>query len=89
MWSLRCLLIGHDDMLLRRPYRLSLQCRHCGRETHGWNLNRPYQEGTMNKWVQFGASIPVVGTVGWAMVRFFEWRRKLRAYLSRTTPDEG
>ena len=89
MWSLRCLLIGHDDMFLRRPYRLSLQCSHCGRETQGWSLNRSDQEEAMNKWVQLGAGIPVVGAVGWALVRFFDWRRRLWASLSRTAPEES
>ena len=65
MWSLRCLLIGHDDMLLRRPHRLSLQCSHCGRETKGWNLSRSDQ-GAMNTWVQVGAGIPAMAAVSWA-----------------------
>ena len=43
----------------------------------------------MNKWVLFGAGMPMVGAVGWAMVRFFEWRRRLRAYVSRRTPEES
>ena len=42
----------------------------------------------MNNWV-FGAGIPVVGAVGWAMVRFFDWRRRLRASLSRTAPEKS
>jgi hypothetical protein len=62
MWSLRCLLIGHDDMLLRRPHRLSLQCSHCDRETKGWNLSRSDQ-GAIDTWVQVGACIPAIAAV--------------------------
>lgn len=87
MWSLRCLLAGHDDMLLKRPYRLSLQCSHCGRETRGWNLGRSDQEEAMNMWVQLGAGIPVAGAVGWALVRFLDWRRRLRASFTRTASE--
>jgi hypothetical protein len=36
--SLQCLLLGHDDMMVRGPARLALQCNHCGRETAGWTL---------------------------------------------------
>ena len=42
----------------------------------------------MNKWV-FGAVMPVVGTVGWVLVRFFDWRRRLRASLSKTMPAKS
>jgi hypothetical protein len=37
--SLRCLLLGHDDLMVRTPKRLWLRCDHCGRETQGWTLN--------------------------------------------------
>ena len=37
-FSLRCLLMGHDDRLARSPARLWLLCDHCGRETTGWQL---------------------------------------------------
>lgn len=36
--SLRCLLLGHEDMMVRAPERLCLRCDHCGRETAGWTL---------------------------------------------------
>jgi hypothetical protein len=86
MWSLRCLLIGHDDMLLRRPHRLSLQCSHCGRETKGWNLS-PSDQEAMNTWVQVGEGIPAAAAVSWALDHFFDWRRRLLASLSRTTSE--
>jgi len=89
MWSVRCLLIGHDDRLLRRPQRLSLQCNHCGRETRGWNLNQSDQRGVMNNWVQPGAGLPATAAASWIAARFFSCRRRLLASLSRTTPEES
>ena len=89
MWSLGCVLVGHDDRLLRRPSRLSLQCSHCGRETPGWNLGRSDEEGAMDKWVYIAGAIPGVGAVGWVLVQFFDWRRRMRASLSGTAPGES
>ena len=37
-----------------------------------------YQEAQMDKWAYIAAAIPGVGAVAWALVRFFDWRRKLR-----------
>jgi hypothetical protein len=39
-FSMRCLILGHDDMIMRAPARLSLRCDHCGRQTPGWSLGR-------------------------------------------------
>jgi hypothetical protein len=39
LFSVRCLLLGHDDWLVRSPERLRLRCDHCRRETKGWALN--------------------------------------------------
>lgn len=36
--QLGCLILGHDDMIVRAPHRLFLRCEHCGRETPGWIL---------------------------------------------------
>ncbi len=36
--SIACLLMGHDDMLVRAPGRLWLRCNDCGRETPGWSV---------------------------------------------------
>jgi hypothetical protein len=38
--SMRCLLLGHEDMVVRSPERLRLRCEHCRRETPGWALTR-------------------------------------------------
>jgi len=35
-----CLLVGHDDMLVRAPGRLWLRCTDCGRDTPGWSVGR-------------------------------------------------
>ena len=43
----------------------------------------------MNKWMQLGAGIPVAGAVGWGLVRFFDWRRRLWASLSRPAAEES
>lgn len=40
LFSVRCLLLGHDDWLVRSPERIRLQCDHCRRETTGWSLNQ-------------------------------------------------
>ena len=39
-FSIKCLLLGHDDSMVRAPERLWLRCDHCGRETAGWTLAR-------------------------------------------------
>ena len=39
-FSMRCLLLGHDDWMVRSPERLRLRCDHCRRETPGWALTR-------------------------------------------------
>jgi hypothetical protein len=40
--KLECLVMGHDDMMVRTPERLSLRCNHCDRETSGWTLARSH-----------------------------------------------
>ena len=39
--SLKCCFIGHEDWIRRTPDRLYLECFECGRETHGWTIDRP------------------------------------------------
>jgi hypothetical protein len=39
--SIRCLLLGHDDVYFRSFDRLKLRCVYCHRETPGWRLTRP------------------------------------------------
>ena len=39
-FSIKCLLLGHDDSMVRAQERLWLRCDHCGRETAGWKLDR-------------------------------------------------
>ena len=39
--SIRCWLLGHDDVCSRSFDRLSLRCLYCQRETRGWRLTRP------------------------------------------------
>ena len=39
-FSIKCLLLGHDDSMARAPEKLWLRCYHCGRETSGWTLAR-------------------------------------------------
>ena len=41
-FSIRCLILGHDDTMVRAPDRLSLRCDHCNRETPGWHLGRAH-----------------------------------------------
>lgn len=38
MFSVGCLLLGHDDMMVRAPDRLWLRCQNCGRDTAGWTI---------------------------------------------------
>src|SRR5689334_16470890 len=41
LWAwVGCLLLGHDDMMVRAPGRLWLRCTDCGRDTRGWHLAR-------------------------------------------------
>ena len=36
--AIRCLLMGHDDIVRRAPDRIFLECFDCGRSTAGWSL---------------------------------------------------
>ncbi len=46
--SLRCLVLGHDDTIVRAPERLFVRCDHCGRETSGWTLTRSQGSRTIS-----------------------------------------
>jgi hypothetical protein len=52
--SIRCLLLGHDDSMVRAPERLRLRCDHCGRETSGWTLG-----GSDTRSIVRAAPIPI------------------------------
>lgn len=39
-FPLRCLLMGHDDLIRRDFDRIYLECSDCGRATRGWTLGR-------------------------------------------------
>ena len=36
--SVKCLFMGHEDIIRAKEQRVFLSCAHCGRETHGWDL---------------------------------------------------
>lgn len=42
-FSIRCLLMGHDDLVRRESERMYLECTDCGRATRGWMLGRGRQ----------------------------------------------
>jgi len=37
-WSVRCLFLGHEDLVRHAAGRLFLECAECGRETSGWDI---------------------------------------------------
>lgn len=37
-FSIRCLFMGHDDLIRRECGRIYLECCDCGRTTGGWTL---------------------------------------------------
>ena len=37
--SVKCLVLGHDDLVRRVSGRMFLECVECGRETTGWILS--------------------------------------------------
>jgi hypothetical protein len=41
--SLKCWVVGHEDLIRRAPDRLYLECFECGRETHGWTTGRSHR----------------------------------------------
>ena len=41
MWSLRCVIHGHTDVLKFEKRRIYARCVECLRETNGWALDRP------------------------------------------------
>jgi hypothetical protein len=83
MWSVRCALIGHNDRFSRTPHRLALHCCDCGRTTRGWLVGTDKEELKMDKWSLIAAAIPASGVFAWVVVRFLEWRRRLRASMWR------
>lgn len=58
--SIRCLLLGHDDVYFRSFDRLRLRCLYCQRETRGWRLTRPDAPGPRGS---RGSSPPVFAEV--------------------------
>lgn len=56
--SIKCVLMGHDDLIRRSAGRLFLQCQHCGRETPGWTIGtlRPVESHRRLRIVRFGES---------------------------------
>ena len=38
MFSVGCLLAGHNDMVVREAGRMWLRCQRCGRDTPGWSV---------------------------------------------------
>jgi len=38
--KLRCFVLGHEDRMQSAGGRVYLVCDECGRETHGWQLER-------------------------------------------------
>jgi hypothetical protein len=43
----------------------------------------------MDKWVAIAAAIPTSAVFAWVVVRFIEWRRKLRVSLWDEVQAEG
>lgn len=37
-YSLKCLMLGHEDRMRWAPGRMYLECADCGRQTPGWVL---------------------------------------------------
>lgn len=89
MWSVRCAVAGHDDRISRTPHRLALQCFDCGRTTRGWLVGTEKEEVMMDKWSLIAAAIPASGVVAWIVVRFMEWRRRLRASMLGHVQGKG
>jgi hypothetical protein len=89
MWSVRCALAGHNDTFSRTPHRLALECLDCGRTTRGWVVGTTKEDTRMDKWTVTAAAIPATGVFGWILVRFIEWRRRLRASMWGHIEGEG
>lgn len=93
MWSLACAVTGHDDRVIRTADRLALDCARCGRRTRGWAIGtaeggaKQDKEVRMNKWATVLTAMPAAGVFGWVVVRFVEWRRRLRPSSTRQQPE--
>jgi hypothetical protein len=46
VFSVQCLMSGHEDVFARGPHRLWLQCLECGRQTSGWAIDGKLPPGT-------------------------------------------
>lgn len=79
MWSLRCAVAGHDDRFSRSTHRLALECIDCGRTTRGWLVGTTKEDPRMDKWSFIAAVIPASSVFARVVVRFVEWRKRLRA----------
>lgn len=77
MRRLQCVLLGHDDRVLRTPTRVALECWHCGRTTPGWQVGTTKEVADMKQWQAWIATIPMSGLFAWAVARFIDWRRRL------------
>jgi hypothetical protein len=89
MWSLRCAVAGHADRFSRTTNRLALECIDCGRTTRGWLVGTTKEEPPMDKRTVIAAVIPASGVFAWVIVRFVEWRKKLRASMWAHAQGEG
>ena len=52
--SVRCLLLGHADLLESAHRELYLRCSDCGRRTNGWDLGRCRYRVTTDDWPLLG-----------------------------------
>ncbi len=50
MFSIGCLLTGHDDMMVREVGRMWLRCQRCGRDTPGWCLEGSLAVARSSTW---------------------------------------
>ena len=57
MFSVGCLLLGHDDMMARAAGRMWLRCQHCGRDTPGWTVGPGRTRFTMKSFVRHSLEV--------------------------------
>jgi hypothetical protein len=45
VFTMGCLLAGHEDMVVHEAGRMWLRCQHCGRDTPGWDIGGDRDDG--------------------------------------------